>query len=125
MPSNLGFVMTTKANDGTLIPLYPNTLPSQVIDWNVGEVFGPYQITLSANSWENNQQTVTINGIESTDIPYCVKVLTGTQAEMQAQDKAYSLLLPLTGIESLTNQIIFTCSATPQVDFQVQISWTR
>lgn len=117
--------MTIKANDGTLVPLYPTTTSSQVLNWSVGEVYGPYQITLSASEWSNNQQTAVIEGIEPTDIPYCVKVLDGTDAEMEAQDQAYSLLLPLTGVESQANQVVFTCSSTPTVDFTVQISWTR
>lgn len=59
MPNeNQGFVMTIKATDGTLVPLYPQTIKDQVVGWNAGEIFGPYQITLSSNNWSNNQQTV-------------------------------------------------------------------
>ena len=124
MPTNRGFVMTIKANDGTLVPLYPNTTLGQIIDFNVGEVYGPYLLTLSASNWENNQQTLTLEGISSENIPYCTKVLTGTEEEMIAQDQAYALLDPLIGVESLQNAIRFTCTSTPTVDFQVQISWT-
>lgn len=116
--------MTIKANDGTLVPLYPNTTLGQIIDFNVGEVYGPYLLTLSASNWENNQQTLTLEGISSENIPYCTKVLTGTEEEMIAQDQAYALLDPLIGVESLQNAIRFTCTSTPTVDFQVQISWT-
>ena len=47
--NNLGFTMTIKATDGTLVPLYPQTIKSQIVGWNAGEVYGPYQLTLSAN----------------------------------------------------------------------------
>lgn len=124
MPTNQGFVMTIKATDGTLVPLYPQTTVSQVIDWDVGEVYGPYTLTLSASGWVENQQTVALDGISSENIPICVKVLSGSAEEMIAQDQAYGLLDPLTGIESLQNEVKFTCTSTPTVDFQVQVSWT-
>ena len=123
--SNLGFVMTIKANDGTLVPLYPKTIKEQIVGWNAGEVFGPYQFILTTNGWVNNQQTVTLNGVTEEDIVSCVKVLSGTEEEMIAQDQAYGLLDALTGVESLQNQIRFTCTSTPSVDFTVSISWTR
>ena len=123
--NNLGFVMTIKATDGTLVPLYPQTTKDQVVGWNAGEVFGPYQFTLPANEWNNNQQTVMLNGVTADDIVVCTKILSGTQEEMIAQDKAYGLLSPLIGVESLQNQIRFTCTSTPTIDFTVSISWTR
>lgn len=125
MPSNLGFTMTIKANDGTLVPLYPKTTKDQVLGWDIGESYGPYQFTLDAAEWSNNQQTVLLDGVMPTDILICTKVLTGTQEEMIAQDQAYSLLNPLTGIESLQNQIRFTCTSVPTVNFTVSVSWTR
>ena len=123
--SNLGFVMTIKATDGTLVPLYPQTIKNQIVGWNAGEVFGPYQFTLSSSGWNNNQQIVNLNGITENDIVVCTKVLSGTQPEMIAQDQAYSLLDTVIGVESLQNQIRFTCTSTPTVDFTVSISWTR
>lgn len=123
--NNLGFVMTIKATDGTLVPLYPQTTKDQVVGWNAGEVFGPYQFTLSTSGWNNNQQTVTLDGVTADDIVVCTKVLSGTQVEMIAQDEAYKLLDILTGVESLQNAIRFTCTSTPIVDFTVSISWTR
>lgn len=123
--NNLGFVMTIKATDGTLVPLYPQTTKDQIVGWNAGEVFGPYQFTLSTSDWDNNQQTVTLDGVTADDIVVCTKVLSGTQAEMIAQDEAYKLLDILTGVESLQNAIRFTCTLTPIVDFTVSISWTR
>ena len=123
--SNLGFVMTIKATDGTLVPLYPQTIKDQVVGWNAGEVFGPYQFTLLASGWGNNQQTVNLDGVTADDIVVCTKVLSGTQAEMIAQNEAYELLDTLTGVESLQNQIRFTCTSTPTTNFMVSISWTR
>lgn len=125
MPSNLGFTMTIKANDGTLVPLYPKTTKDQVLGWDIGESYGPYQFTLDAAEWSNNQQTVSLDGVMPTDILKCTKVLSGSQEEMISQDQAYSLLNPLTGIESLQNQIRFTCISTPTVNFTVSVSWTR
>ena len=125
MPSNQCFVMTIKATDGTLVPLYPQTVRDQVVGWNIGESYGPYQFTLTASGWSNNQQTVSLNDVMSTDMLKCIKVLSGSQEEMIAQDQAYSLLDPLIGVESLQNQIRFTCKSTPTVDFTVSVSWTR
>lgn len=125
MPSNLGFTTTIKANDGTLVPLYPKTTKDQVLGWDIGESYGPYQFTLDVAEWSNNQQTVSLDGVMPTDILKCTKVLSGSQEEMISQDQAYSLLNPLTGIESLQNQIRFTCTSTPTVNFTVSVSWTR
>ena len=124
MPSNQGFVMTIKAQDGTLVPLYPTTTIGQVIDWNVGRVYGPYTLTIPASDWVENKQTIALEGITTEDIPSCVKVLSGTPEEMIAQDKAYGLLDSLIGIESLQNEVKFTCMSTPTIDLQVQVSWT-
>ena len=123
--NNLGFVMTTKASDRTLVPLYPQTTIDQVVGWNAGQVYGPYQLTLSASGWSSNQQTLALTGVSPTDIVNCTKVLSGTQQQMIAQDEAYSLLDPLIGVESLQNEIRFTCTSTPTVDFTVSVSWTR
>ena len=125
MPSNLGFTMIIKANDGTLVPLHPKTTKDQVLGWDIGESYGPYQFTLDAAEWSNNQQTVSLDGVMPTDILKCTKVLSGSQEEMISQDQAYSLLNPITGIESLQNQIRFTCISTPTVNFTVSVSWTR
>ena len=122
---NLAFKLNIKANNGTYVPLSPNTIKSQIIDWSMGELYGPIQVTLPASGWQNLQQTVTVEGIQSTDIPFCIKVLSGTVDEMKAQDTAYSLLDPRRGIESLNNQIRFTAVSTPVTDFQVQIHWFR
>ena len=125
MPNeNQGFVMTIKATDGTLVPLYPQTIKDQVVGWNAGEIFGPYQITLSSNNWSNNHQTVNLDGINPEIIPECVKVLSGTEDQIKEQDYAYSLLDPLRGIESLQNKIRFTCVHVPSIDFNVQVYWS-
>ena len=126
MPNNnLGFAMTIKSNNGTLVPLYPKTTKEQIIGWNAGEIYGPYQFTLTKNGWKNNQQTVALNGVTENDIVICTKVLSGTQSQMIAQEQAYGLLDILTGVESLQNQVRFTCTSPPAVDFTVQLTWTR
>ena len=122
---NLAFELNIKANNGTYVPLSPNTIKSQIIDWSMGELYGPIQVTLPASGWQNLQQTVTVEGIQETDIPFCIKVLSGTVDEMKAQDEAYSKLDSRRGIESLNNQIRFTAVSTPVTDFQVQIHWFR
>lgn len=123
MHSNQGFTLSYKGQNG-YVPLYPNTTADQVIDWDLGNYYGPIQITLLASNWSKNQQTVSVNGITPNDILNCTTVLSGTQVEMQAQDEAYSLLDPYVGIESLENAIRFTCtSSSPTVDLTVQIDW--
>lgn len=125
MPNNEGFTLSYKGQNG-YIPLYPKTTEDQVIDWNLGSSYGPIQITLLSGNWQNNQQTISINGVTSNDIIYCIKVLNGTQEEMLEQDAAYSLLDPVVGIESLENSIKFTCTDTsPTVDLTVQVSWQK
>lgn len=125
MPSNLGFTMTIKANDGTLVPLYPNTTQSQVLGWDIGEVYGPYILTLYASNWVNNRQTVSLTGVSSSDIVDCTKILMGTAEQMKAQNQAFSLIEPSTGVSSGQDSITFICTSTPTVDFQVQINWTK
>lgn len=124
MPTvNKGAVFSYNGQNG-YIPLYPNTTIDQIIDWNLGNFYGPIQVTLLASNWQNNQQTVTINGVTSNDVITCFKVLSGTQAEMIAQDQAYSLLDPYVGIQSLQNAVKFTCtSSSPTVDLTVQLAW--
>lgn len=125
MPSNLGFEMTYKGN-GVNVPLHPTTNIDQVLGWNIGDVYGPYVLTLSASAWSNKQQTVAVDGVTVDDRVKCVKMLIGNQEEMEAQDAAYALLDYKVGIESLNNQIRFTCTdAVPNIDIQVQVSWTK
>lgn len=126
MPINKGFTFTFNSNNGTQVPLYPTTTKSQVEDWNIGEVYGPYVLTLSASGWSNKKQTLPLAEINSNDRPICVKVLEGDAVTMKAQDEAYSLLDSRYGIESLEGQVRFTCTeAMPSVDLKVQVSWTR
>lgn len=125
MPSNLGTTITFNGNNG-LLPLYPSTPMSQILGNKFGQLFGPYQLTLSATGWSNNQQTVALEGVTSDDILYCVKVLSGTADEMKAQDEAYSMLDPRVGIESLDGQVRFTCtSESPTIALTVQVHWFR
>lgn len=126
MPSNQGFVMTIKATDGTLVPLYPTTIIDQVTDWNVGEVYGPYVFELVASGWgENSTQIFDLQDITENDIPICVKILEGAEEEMKAQQQAYNLIDPVQGVQSLNGQIVFKVTEVPQTDFKVQISWSR
>lgn len=126
MPDELlGFTMTVRANNGSLIPLYPKSIKSQVLGWNIGEIYGPYTISLPASGWSNSQQVVSLPGVVSTDTVECVKVLTGDVESMTAQDTAYKQLRSYEGIQSLNGQIRFYCTTTPSVDLTVQVHWTR
>ena len=125
MPKNIGVTLSYNGQNGQ-VPLYPKTIHDQVIGWDLGESYGPYQLVLPANKWEGNQQTIEMAEVNSNDILYCVKVLNGTVQEMIKQDEAYSLLDPYVGIESLDGQIRFTCiSTSPSVDLTVQVNWFR
>ena len=126
MPTNQGFTFTFNSTSGTQVPLYPETTKEQVEGWNVGEVYGPYQLTLSARNWANKIQTIALSGIKETDVPICVKRLVGSSDEMKAQDQAYSLLDTQYGITSSNGAVKFTCTdAVPDIDIKVQVSWTR
>lgn len=123
MPTNQGFTMSYKGQN-EYIPLYPATVTDQVLGWDMGTLYGPIQVTLSASGWSNNQQTVTVEGVEPTDIIYVNNVLTGDEASMKAQFEAYGGLNP-TGVNSLDNAVQFTAITTPTVDLTVQLMWTR
>ena len=126
MPTNKGFIMSVKTNAGNYIPLYPTVPKYRVHGFDRQELYGPYTMILSASNWINKQQTLALDGITANDIPNCVKVLTGTEEEMFAQDQAYSCLDIVYGIESLDNAVRFTCTdIIPTVDFTVQVSWFR
>ena len=122
---NKGVQIEVKNNRGEYTPLYPRTVKSQVLNWNIGEIFGPYTFVLKATDWLKNQQTINFNGVTESDKLVCVQVLSCTKEEMIAQDEAYALLNPEKGINSLNNRITFTVDKTPTVDFQVQVWWTR
>lgn len=125
MASNVGFVMTTKSSNDSLIPLYPKTTKNQILGWNCGEIFGPFSFTLKASDWVNKQQAFPLTGVMRTDMVQCIKVLSGSSEEMIQQEQAYNLLNPLTGVETLQNQIRFSCVAVPENDFTVEITWRR
>ena len=78
-----------------------------------------------ASNWVNNRQTVNLTGVSSSDIVDCTKILTGTAEQMKAQNQAFSLIEPSTGVNSGKDSITFICTSTPTVDFQVQINWTK
>lgn len=122
---NKSFTLKTKASDGNYNTLHPKTVKEQVIEWGLGEVFGPYNFTLKAEAWAENRQKITLNNVFPSDRPICIKALNGTKQDMIAQDEAYSLLRVNDGIQTDFNAIIFTCDKTPTVDFQVQVWWCR
>ena len=124
-PMNEGAVFSYKGQNG-YIPLYPVTTSGQVEGLQLGQVFGPLQITLLASAWENNQQSVSVLGISETDILTCVNVLSNDITTAMQQDQAYSLLDPYIGINSIENGIVFTCTNNaPTVDITVQIDCLR
>lgn len=122
--ANKGFTMKVKTNNG-YVTLYPQTLITQIENNNIGEVY-KIVVTLKADSWNNSfQQTVTVDDILESDIPMIVKVLEGTVEQMKQQENAYTLLNTITGVYAFDNRIRFTCTEKPQVDFKVQVYWTR
>lgn len=125
MPNNKGFTMELKKNGNGYISLFPKTVQSQVIGWNIGEIFGPYTLVLKADAWINNKQIVNFDGISNQDFVYCLKVLSGTKEEMIAQDINYSKLSEDEGVESLNGGLQFKCKTKPTADIQMQIWWTR
>lgn len=122
MLSNLGYELSYLGSGG-IIPLHPRTISAQIDGYNrFGQIFGPYQLTLSQNGWINNTQTVALSDVLSTDILTCDKILSGTEEVMKIQDENYGLL---ESVESLDGQIQFTCIDEPSDDLTVQVSWTR
>lgn len=116
-----GFEMNYK-NPSGYVKLYPNTTTEQVMGYNLGEVFGPYELTLESTGWSGNSQIVSLAGVMDTDYVSCVKILSGTAQNMKNQDDAYALL---SNVQSLNNSIKFTCTEIPTVDLTVQVSWVR
>lgn len=122
MPSNLGYELSYLGTGG-IIPLHPRTISEQIDGYNrFGQIFGPYQLTLSQTGWLNNTQTVSLSNILPTDILTCDKILSGTEEAMKIQDENYGLLK---SIESLDGQVQFTCIDEPSEDLIVQVSWAR
>lgn len=119
--SILGFDMKVKVADG-YAKLNPTTTVGQIFGFDKGEVYGPYDLTLAADGWVNNEQTLNLADILSTDIPYATKSFSGTIEEMKLQDTAYGLL---ESVESLDGQIKFTTTAPPVISYRVQVWWTR
>ena len=125
MPSNEAFVFSFKGQNG-YIPIYPNTSKAKVKDWTMGEVYGPFQVSLPATGWDDNSQTVALNGVTDTDVVYCVNILSGTQEEMQEQVRDYLYLDPQIGVQSQANSLVFTCTnKVPTVDLVIQVEWVR
>lgn len=121
---NKGITITYKNNNG-IVPLYPKTTPKQIMDITIGKTYGPYNIVLKSLEWNNKQQTVKLDDITESDIPFVIKSLNGTIDEMKKQKAGYNLLAK-DGVESIDGGLIFTCDkGTPEVDITVQVSWNR
>lgn len=122
MPSNLGYELSYLGSGG-IIPLHPRTISAQIDGYDrFGQIFGPYQLTLSQTGWVNNTQTVTLSEVLSTDILTCDKILSGAEEVMKIQDENYGLL---ESVESLDGQVQFICIDEPSDNLTVQVSWTR
>lgn len=122
--ANKGFTMKVKTGNG-YVNLYPQTLLSQIENVDIGEVY-KVEIVLSADGWnEDYQQTVAVNDILESDTPMITKILEGTEEQIKAQANAYNLINPIIGVYSSDGNVKFTCSDKPQVDFKVQVYWTR
>ena len=117
-----GFTMTIKGNNDNLVYLYPNTTRQQVVGWGAGEVYGPYIITLSSAAWNNNQQTVQMQGVNSTDLVICCKAMVGDDDSTAATNLQYA---NLKDVQSGENEIIFSCYSAPTANLPLQVFWTR
>lgn len=121
------FEMNYKNNQG-YVKIYPNTTTEQVMGYNLGEVYGPYQVTLSANGWIESETTayqdVSLSDVRDTDYVVCINILSGTEENMIAQDKAYCFIgRVLSSNGSL--RFIAKGEQNPDVDLTVQVSWIR
>lgn len=125
MSSATEFVLEIKNSKQQHVPLYPSTSLSQVVQWEGQEVFGPFVFELNSANWNNNQQIFDLPEVLNTDIVKCVRILEGSKEDMQNQLKAYNLLDPLKGVESLNGEIRFTATKTPEHSVKVQVFWTR
>lgn len=122
--ANKGFTMKVKTSN-KYVTLFPQIISEQIIDANFGEVFVK-EVNLSATNWnENLQQTIELAGILSSDTPIVTKILEGTAEQMKQQEEAFNCINPITGVFSTDNAVRFTCKTKPQVDFKIQIYWTR
>lgn len=122
--ANKGFTMKVKTSN-KYVTLSPQIISEQIIDANFGEVFVK-EVNLSATNWnENLQQTIELAGILSSDTPVVTKILEGTAEQMKQQEEAFNCINPITGVFSTDNAVRFTCKTKPQVDFKIQIYWTR
>lgn len=122
--ANKGFTMKVKTSN-KYVTLSPQIISEQIIDANFGEVFVE-EVNLSATNWnENLQQTIELAGILSSDTPVVTKILEGTAEQMKQQEEAFNCINPIMGVFSTDNAVRFTCKTKPQVDFKIQIYWTR
>lgn len=112
-------------NGTQYVSLYPYTTKEQSMGYNLGEIYGPIQITLPSANWNASKtQTVNVSGIEETSQVFCVKILnTSNSIDIQKQEnEAYNQLV---SVQSISNGLIFTCNNVPQVDINLQIFWKK
>lgn len=121
--ANKGFTMKVKTANG-YVSLYPQTLLDKIDDLNIGSVYKQI-VTLPVNNWQDLQQTVEVADILESDVPMVNKILEGTVEQMRLQENAFNTLDPIVGVYSFDGKVRFTCKILPQVDFKVQIYWTR
>ena len=121
--ANKGFTMKVKTANG-YVSLYPQTLLEKIDGLNIGSVYKQI-VTLSVNNWQDLQQTVDVADILESDTPVVTKILEGTAEQMKQQEEAFNCINPITGVFSTDNAVRFTCKTKPQVDFKIQIYWTR
>ena len=121
--ANKGFTMKVKTANG-YVSLYPQTLLEKIDGFNIGSVYKQI-VTLSTNNWQDLQQTVDVTDILESDTPMVNKILEGTPEQMRLQENAFNTLDPIVGVYSFDGKVRFTCKTLPQVDFKVQIYWTR
>ena len=122
MASNKSAILKYKKNNG-YVAIYPYTTEGQVLGWNIGELKGPYNITLNVDKWDNiKSQTISLNGVTSNDIIYCTIIYSQDKNQRALEYNNFKLI---TKIDSKQNGIKFTCSETPSVDLTLQVWWTK
>lgn len=122
--ANQGVTMKVKSGN-SYVTLYPQTLTTLIQNNNIGEVYKT-EIELEVDDWNDAfQQTIAVADILQSDTPMVVRILEGTVAQMKKQENAYNLLNPITGVYAGDGFVRFTCKDKPQVNFKVQVHWTR
>lgn len=121
MPTNQAFTLNYKNQNNYYIPIELKTTREQVATWNYNDIYKNNIITLSKDSWNNNVQTISVNNIMEINVPYIFNILSGDTENMKKQNIDFQ---KISGVSSKKGQVIFTCSAIPEVDLQIQLYWT-